>query len=142
MGHSAENEGAGPGVIDGELVLSVERWVLLSALGLSALAAVLWRSPESVGAVAAGGLVAFINLLALRRTVSGILGGTTGKQIALSVALFFKMGALLAAIWVAVRLFGFDPVGVGLGVSALVVGILGGTVFSLPQRAGRAQPGR
>ena len=124
------------------MILVVERWVLVSALALSALGAVVWRSPAGVGAVAAGGLMAFINLLVLRRTVSGILAGTRGKRLVLSVALSFKMGALLAAIWVAVRVLGFDPIGIGLGASALVVGILGGTLFASPQRAGRAQPGR
>ena len=124
-------------------MVSVERWVLIAALGLSMLAWVLWRTPHAVGSAAVGGLLAFLNLLLSRRTVAGILWGSRRTRTALSLALVFKMGLLMAAIWAAVRLLGLDPVGVALGFSAIVIGIVGGSVYTpLAGRADRAQPGQ
>jgi len=72
-----------------------------------------------------------LNLLVLRRTVAGFFDGAgPAKQAALSVVLFLKMGLMLAAIWASVALLGFSPVGVGLGVSAIVVGVVGGTLHT------------
>jgi fucose permease len=124
-------------------MVSVERWVLIAALALSALAWALWRTPHGVSSAAAGGLLAFLNLLLSRRTVAGILWGSRRTRTALSLALVFKMGLLMAAIWAAVRLLGLDPVGVALGFSAIVIGIVGGSVYTpLAGRADRAQPGQ
>ena len=125
------------------MIAMVERTVLFAALGLAAVAVFVWRTPHGVGSVAAGGLLAFLNLIVLRRTVSGIFTGSQGKKAALSVVLFFKMGLLLAAIWAAVSVLGLDPVGVGLGVSALVIGIVGGALYApQEQPTDRGQPGR
>lgn len=125
------------------MMSTVERWVLGSALVLVALAFLIWRTPHGAGSTAVGGLLAFLNLLAIRRTVSGILGGSQSKRVALIVALCVKMGLLLVTIWAAVRVLGFDPIGVGLGVSSLVVGILGGTFFAQQkQGSDQALPGR
>jgi hypothetical protein len=46
-------------------------------------------------------------------------------------------------IWAAIRVLGLDPVGVGFGAGALVVGIVGGTFF-VPQHqhVDRVEPGR
>ncbi len=125
------------------MIAVVERSVLFAAIALAVLAGVLWQSPHAVGSAAAGGLLAFINLIVLRRTVLGILGGSTARRVVLSVALSFKMGLLLAALWVAVRVLGLDPAGVGLGLSALIVGIVGGTMLAQqPQVTERVNPGQ
>lgn len=125
------------------MIATIERWVLGSALVLAALAFLFWRTPHAAGSASVGGLLAFLNLLAVRRTVSGILGGAQSKRVALVVALCLKMGLLLIAIWAAVRVLGFDPIGVGLGVSSLVVGILGGTFFAQRRQSlDQVQPGR
>ena len=129
MEHSTQTE-QGPDTVDVRTIAVIERWVLASALVLSALAWLLWGTPHAAGSAAAGGLVAFVNLLVLRRTISGILVGSQRKRVALVVALCLKMALLLVAIWAVVRVLGFDPIGVGFGVSALVVGILGGTFFT------------
>lgn len=117
------------------LLSMVEWWVLDSALVLAIVAGLLWRNPYAVGSAAAGGLLAVLNLLVLRRTVAGFFAEGTGpgRQAVLSVVLFVKMGFMLAAIWAAVRLLGLSPIGVALGVSALVVGIVGGTLHQAPQ---------
>lgn len=125
------------------MIASVEKLVLFAALGLALVAAFLWRTPHGVGSVAAGGLVAFLNLVILRRTVNGIFGGSRGKRAVMSLALFLKMGLLLATIWAAVHVLGLDPVGVGFGASSLVIGIVGGTLFvPQQQRTDRVEPGR
>lgn len=117
------------------LMSTVEWWVLGSALFFTLLAGLLWRTPNAIGSAAAGGLLAVLNLLVLRRTVAGFFDGSSpAKQAALSVILFLKMGVLLAAIWASVALLGFSPVGVGLGVSAIVVGVVGGTLQTPRQR--------
>lgn len=142
MEHGTQAE-QGPDAGGARLIVSVERWVLFSALGLSALAFVLWRTPHALGSAAAGGLLAFLNLLLSRRTVAGILWGSHRTRAALSVAVVFKMGLLMAAIWAAVQLLGFDPIGVALGFSAIVIGIVGGSVYApLDRRTDRAQPGQ
>lgn len=145
MEHSTNSEQGelGPDPLGAQMILTVERWVLGAALVLSALALILWGTPHAAGSAAVGGLVAFLNLLVLRRTISGILGGSQRKRVALVVTLCLKMGLLLVAIWAAVQVLGFDPIGVGFGVSALVVGILGGTFFAQQrQRPDQVQPGR
>lgn len=134
-------ERGGPDVLDARILSAVERWVLVSALALAAIAAGIWQTPLAVGSAAAGGLIAVLNLAILKRTVQGILWGTRRTKTALSVVLFFKMGLLLTTIWAAVRLLGLEPVGVAMGVSSLVMGIIGGTLVAGQQQVGdRAQP--
>jgi hypothetical protein len=124
-------------------LVRVEQWVLCSALLLVMMAALLWRTSHGVGSTAAGGLLAVFNLAVMRRTVGGFLHASVGKQAGLSVILVFKMGLLLTAVWAAVRVLGFDALGVALGVSALVVGIVGGTVHAMQhEQVSRAQPER
>ncbi len=120
------------------LLALVEWWVLASALALTVVAGLLWRTPNAVGSAAAGGLIAVLNLLVLRRTVAGFFEGAgPGRQAALSVVLFLKMGLLLAAVWAAVRFLGFSPVGVAVGVSAIVVGVVGGTLHAPQLRSAK-----
>lgn len=124
------------------LLALVEWWVLASAFALTAIAGLVWRTPNAVGSAAAGGLIAVLNLLVLRRTVAGFFeAGGPGKQAALSVVLFLKMGLLLAAIWVAVRFGGLSPIGVGIGVSAIVVGVVGGTLHAPLERSAKGAEG-
>jgi len=141
--HRAQTqEGSGPDVVDVRVLGTVERWVLVSALVLTVIAGGVWWTPLAVGSAAAGGLIAVLNLMILKRTVQGLMWGSTGTKAALSVVLLFKMGLLLTTIWAAVRVLGFEPVGVALGSSALVVGIIGGTLRSQSQSADPAQPGQ
>lgn len=143
MEHGTQaEEGSGPDVIDTRVLTTIERWVLFSALLLSVIAGVLWQAPFAVGSAAAGGLIAVLNFWVLKRTVRGIIWGSVGTKTALSVVLFLKMGLLLVSVWAAVRVLGFDPVGVALGVSSLVVGIVGGTLASQQQLEERALPER
>jgi hypothetical protein len=115
------------------LLTVVEWWTLGSALVLTVVAAVIWRTPDAMGSTASGGLIAVLNLLVLRRTVTGFFESPgPGKQAALAAVLFLKMGLLLGAIWAVVRLLGFAPLGVGIGVSALVLGVVGGTFSAAP----------
>jgi hypothetical protein len=112
--------------------VAIERWVLVSAIALTAVAGLMWRTPLAMGSAAAGGLLASLNLLALRRLVGGIIAGGTrnGVKALLAFLLFLKMGLLLVAIWATVRFLGFSPVGVGFGASALIVGVIGGSLYS------------
>ena len=96
----------------------------------------------AVGSAAAGGLLAILNLLVLKRTVRGILWGSAAKKTTLGIVVCLKMAVLLATIWAAVRLLGLEPLGVALGVSALVVGIIAGTLMTQQQITERAQPER
>ena len=115
------------------IISTVERFVLFTALGLAAFAGLFWGTFHAVGSVACGGLLAFVNLLVMRRMIGGMLQGTNTKRAAMSVALVLKMGLLLAAIWASISILGLDAIGVGLGLSALVVGIVAGTLFVSPQ---------
>ena len=142
MEHCPQSE-QGRDALDSGLLMAVERWVLFAALALTAVAALSWRTPEATGSAAVGGLLAVLNLTVLRRTVAGFLGSSVGKQAALSIVLVLKMGLLLAAVWVAVRVLGFDALGVALGMSAVLVGIVGGTLaFGQQAQNTRAQPER
>lgn len=136
------DQGPGSDAVDEDILVAVERWVLVSALVLSAVAGLLWKTPMAVGSAAAGGLLAILNLLVLKRTVRGILWGSAAKKTTLGIVVCLKMAVLLATIWAAVRLLGLEPLGVALGVSALVVGIIAGTLLTQPQITGRAQPDR
>jgi len=124
------------------VLIAVERWVLFSALFLTALAGVLWKTPLAVGSAAGGGLIAVLNLMILKRSVEGILFGSRKKKVTLGLVVCFKMALLLATIWAAVRVLGLEPLGVALGVSALVMGIIIGTLGAQQQSTDRAQPGR
>ena len=73
MGHGAKSE-QGPDGLGSGLIALIERLVLYAALALSVAAVFLWRTPQGVGSVAAGGLLVFLNLYILRRTIVGILG--------------------------------------------------------------------
>jgi hypothetical protein len=126
--------------LDLRFIEGIERWILLTALVLAAASLVLWQTAHGVASVATGGLIAFLDFLILRRTTTGIFEGSQRKRAALGVALMLKMGLLLAAVWAAVSVLGFDPVGVGLGVSALVIGIVGGTLFTPQESNDQAQP--
>lgn len=134
----------GSGILDTEIVSTVEKSVLFSALALSLIALAIWQTPNAVGSTAAGGLIAFLNLLVLRRTVRGILKGSSGQRVIMSLVLMFKMGLLLAAVFASVFVLGFDPLAVGLGASSLFIGVLIGSFYNhqLQQVEGRGHPER
>ncbi len=140
MENSAQIE-QGTGLDIGVLSV-VERWVLLSALFLTVLSGVFWQTPLAVGSTAAGGLIAVLNLLILKRSVEGILFGSQKKKITLGIVVCFKLTLLLTTIWAAVRVLGLEPLGVALGVSALVMGIVIGTLGAQQQSTERVQPER
>ena len=60
MEHSTQTEGR-PDAIGAHVIVTVERWVLVSALVLSALAGLIWCTAHAVGSTALGGLLAFVN---------------------------------------------------------------------------------
>jgi hypothetical protein len=94
-----------------------------------------------VGAVA-GAAVAMANAFALRWLVGAITKADPSKRTSVSLLLMLKTGAILA-ISAGILFFGHvDPIGFALGIGALVLGLVVGSVhFSLSQPAGLAGKG-
>jgi len=76
----------------------------------------------------AGGLVALGNWTFVRWLLTRFAGGNALTQASLMTLLAAKLGALGVVVWVVIGLLGLHAGGFGLGLGALVVGILHGAV--------------
>jgi hypothetical protein len=105
----------------------IERANLVLAVALTSLCGQLWGA-RGMGAAGAGGALSCANFWALRRlgarAVAGVESGQAGRAVALASALFLKMTALFALVWVAVRVAHLEVLPFSLGLSGFVVSIL------------------
>lgn len=110
---------------------TISRWSALLALPLVAIALAAGGLDVAIGAVA-GAALAIVNLRILAWVVSVL--ARTGERAGprLSLVLVTKTGFVLMMASVLVRIF--DPTGLILGVSVLVLGVIAGVVHA--QRAG------
>jgi hypothetical protein len=82
-----------------------------------------------VGAGAlAGGAVALGNWVFVRWLLSRIAAGNALTQAGLMTLLAAKLGALGVVVWILIGLLGLHAGGFGIGLGALVIGILFGVV--------------
>jgi hypothetical protein len=80
---------------------------------------------------AVGAVIALGNFHIYRWVVSRITGGNLRKQSALSLLLAAKMIALMGLIYLLVARHWVDPLGFLVGLSALVLGLLAGSILYL-----------
>jgi hypothetical protein len=95
---------------------------------------------KGIGALV-GAAVAIVNAFALRWMVSAIAKVDPRKRAGVSLLLMLKTGAILA-VSAAILFFGhIDPVGFALGIGALVLGLVVGSVHvSLSEPTSPSQP--
>ena len=76
----------------------------------------------------AGGVVALGNWAFVRWLLSRIAAGNALTQAGLMTLLAAKLGALGVVVWIVIGLLGLHAGGFGMGLGALVIGILFGVV--------------
>jgi hypothetical protein len=111
-------------------------WTLGSALGLTVLC---WLvRPQGLGGAVAGSAIAIVSALVMARLVRALMGAGESSRAILALLLMGKSLLVLGGT-AAVLFFGrVDVVGFALGVSALVVGVLGGSAHGFLTEPGAA----
>ncbi len=71
-----------------------------------------------------GSVVALVNWLALRWVIGRVARGSTGTRTGLMALLVLKMAALIALCWALVVRWDVHALGLGIGMSSLVIGVL------------------
>ena len=101
----------------------------IAVLALPMVLVALWLGgmPSAIGALA-GSALAFVNWLAFRFLLRMLMRVSEKAKSVLMILLVAKMGLVLFLASALVRVF--DPLGVLLGMGALVLGILGGTIHA------------
>ncbi len=119
--------------------LAYDLLVVGAALALTLLATLLWGVGLEALATSLGGTLAVLNWLGLRWVVARLLGtrpaGGGRRKLLLAGLFVVKFGLLLGAVWALIRWAGLEPMGLALGYSALVVGLLGAAFLSGRERA-------
>lgn len=80
---------------------------------------------------AAGAALALGNFYIYRWVAGRITGGNIRRQSALSLLLVAKMGALMGLVYLLIARHWVDPLGFIVGLSALVLGLLAGSILYL-----------
>ena len=119
--------------------LAYDLLVVGAALALTLVATLLWGVGLEALATSLGGTLAVLNWLGLRWVVARLLGtrpaGGGRRKLFLAGLFVVKFGLLLGAVWALIRWAGLEPMGLALGYSALVVGLLGAAFLSGRERA-------
>jgi hypothetical protein len=105
--------------------LSVLNWVILLIL---AVPSALWMPAPFTGGVILGGLVAIANFHALQHTIRRAFssqGNMKRGKFAIIAKYYLRLVALGVVIYILLKKGFVDPVGLAVGVSIIVLGILG-----------------
>jgi hypothetical protein len=99
------------------------KFVALAAVTLTVLAGVIGGTAVGLGA-AVGGIVAWLDALVLIKLTGRIASGRVGSQRIAAVLLGTKLALLGAVCWALLARWGVNPIGFGVGFSAMVLGVL------------------
>lgn len=99
--------------------------VVLGAL-LTGAAFLLAGAPVAIGA-AVGGALSLLNWIALRWVGRQLTSGAVRQKRAAGVLLALKMGVLMVLCWFLVTKLGVDPIGLMVGLTGLVLGVVLGS---------------
>ncbi|MDH3726604.1 MAG: hypothetical protein OER77_03655 [Myxococcales bacterium] len=101
----------------------VMKFVALAGVTLALLAAVIGGTAVGVGAVV-GAIVASLDALVLIKLTARIASGRVRSQRIAAVLLGAKLAVLGAVCWALLARWGVNPIGFGVGFSAMVLGVL------------------
>lgn len=107
----------------------ITKYIAMSAMIAVAASYALGGARFGTGALV-GAAVALLNWASLRWILRRVQEGSARTRTALMVLLAGKMGALGAVVWVVLRVLHLDAGGFGLGLGALVVGLVVGGLGS------------
>lgn len=99
------------------------KFVALAGMTLALLAAVIGGTAVGVGAVV-GAIVASLDALVLIKLTARIASGRVRSQRIAAVLLGAKLAVLGAVCWALLARWGVNPIGFGVGFSAMVLGVL------------------
>lgn len=85
----------------------------------------------TASSVAAGAAIGVANWLLLRYIVGRVVGGNVKNQAGFTMVLMFKMGALMGLIFFLIQAGLVEVLPFTLGLSTLMVGVLGGSFFHI-----------
>lgn len=105
----------------------VLKFVAVAAVALTLVAGAIGGVEVGVGA-AVGGAVAWLDALVLLKLAMRITSGRVGSQRLAAVLLGVKLAVLGAVCWGLLARWGVNPIGFGVGFSAMVLGVLYGAV--------------
>jgi len=119
--------------------LAYDLLVVGAALALTLVGTLIWGVGREALATSLGGTLAVVNWLGLRWVVARLLGarpaGGRRRTLLLGTLFVVKFGLLIGIVWALIRWAGLDPLGLALGYSALVVGLLGAGMLVGRERA-------
>ena len=118
------------------LVARIERWNALLAALVIAIAAI-WGTREQLLGAAVGGALACLNFWGVRKLVQASLKVDGPKRAAMQLLLIGKMGALIVAVFLAMKFLPLSPAALALGLSVFVVSI---TIESVRYAMGARDP--
>jgi hypothetical protein len=114
-------------------LLLMERTTLALALLATGVAAAVW-GVEGAGGTGLGGALAFANLWTTRRlagrAMNRVLAGTHPAATGLGMGMAIKMALLFPVLWVAVMVLHVPLMPFALGLSVLVISLVGSGLYS------------
>jgi len=121
--------------VNDKVAKQVTKFVALAAALLAVFATLFGGFTVGMGA-AVGGLVATLDALVLVKLATRITGGKVRGQGLAAALLGAKLALLGAICWALLARWGVDPLGFGVGFSAMVLGVLYAAVeLSADERA-------
>jgi len=109
--------------VNDNVAKQVMKFVALAGMTLALLAAVIGGTAVGVGAVV-GAIVASLDALVLIKLTARIASGRVRSQRIAAVLLGAKLAVLGAVCWALLARWGVNPIGFGVGFSAMVLGVL------------------
>ncbi|MEL6177755.1 MAG: ATP synthase subunit I [Myxococcota bacterium] len=113
----------------------LEGWMAIVGALATASTMVFWDLELSLGCLV-GWWTVQLNIAVVRRLMRAMLAGGTHHRLA-AVALGFKMIALLGGVWAALKFLPIAPVGFLLGFTAVLTGLVIGSVVWAPRQGDR-----
>ncbi|MDD9934325.1 MAG: hypothetical protein OXT09_12020 [Myxococcales bacterium] len=106
-------------------------WVITGLGILAAGAAYVAFGLLTARSVAAGAALGVANWMLLRYIVGRVVGGNVKNQAGFTFVLMIKMGALMGLIFILIKAGMVEILPFTLGLSTLMVGVLGGAFFHI-----------
>jgi ATP synthase I subunit len=114
-------------------LIAIEKWTCLLSAGLLAIGMLL-LGRHAAFSIAVGAAMMTANAVLLRRAAQK-LGPVLQKKPSLTVLLFnFKLGILIALVWVALRYLHVEPIAFIVGISVMPLAIM---IVAAQQALGR-----